>query len=136
MMTNEPTYLCVEDDEMNRVAVEAVFNRVMGVKRLVMFADSTDFMSRVKSLDERPMVFLLDVHVKPHNGFEMLKMLREDPDFRSARVIAFTASVMNEEVEQLRAKGFDGAIGKPINLSVFPSLIERIVQGETIWYIT
>ncbi|MBN1310925.1 MAG: response regulator [Anaerolineae bacterium] len=135
-MTDESVYLCVEDDEMNRLAVKAVFNRLMGVNRLVVFDDSTDFISRVKALEERPTVFLLDVHVKPHDGFEMLKMLRGDPDFRNARVIAFTASVMNEEVERLRASGFDSAIGKPINLSVFPSLIERIVRGESIWYIT
>lgn len=135
-MADDRTYLCVEDDEMNRIAIKVVFNRVMGIQRLIVFDNSTDFILRVKALAERPTVFLLDVHVKPHNGFEMLKMLRGDPDLQKARVIAFTASVMNEEVEQLRASGFDSAIGKPINLSVFPSLIERIVQGETIWYIT
>jgi CheY-like chemotaxis protein len=132
----EAIYLCVEDDEMNRVAVKAVFNRVMGVQHLTIFEDSTDFMSRLKALKERPNVFLLDVHVRPHNGFEMLRMLREDPDYQNARVIAFTASVMNEEVEQLRDGGFDSAIGKPINVSAFPDLIERIVQGETVWYVT
>jgi CheY-like chemotaxis protein len=134
-MIKDLTYLCVEDDEMNRVAIRAIFNRVMGIQRLVVFDDSTDFMSRLKSLEERPTVFLLDVHVSPHNGFDMLKMLREDPDYQKAKVIAFTASVMNEEVELLRESGFDSAIGKPINVSVFPSLIERIVQGEAIWYI-
>ncbi len=135
-MTNERIYLCVEDDEMNRIAVKAVFNRVMGIQQLVIFDDSTDFMTRLKLLEPKPTIFLLDVHVRPHDGFEMLKMLRLDPDYRNARVIAFTASVMNEEVERLRTSGFDSAIGKPINVSVFPSLIERIAQGEAIWYIT
>jgi CheY-like chemotaxis protein len=135
-MTEEAVYLCVEDDEMNRVAVKAVFSRVMGIQRLVVFDDSTDFMSRLKSLQERPTVFLLDIHVRPYNGFEMLKMLRGDPDYRDAKVIAFTASVMNEEIEQLRDSGFDSGIGKPINVSAFPGLIKRIVQGETVWYIT
>ena len=135
-MEDGHTYLCVEDDEMNRLAVKAVFNRMMGIQRLVVFDDSTDFISRLKLLEEHPTVFLLDVHVKPHNGFEMLKMLREDPEYHDAKVIAFTASVMNEEVEKLRESGFDSAIGKPINVSVFPDLIRRIVQGEAIWYIT
>jgi CheY-like chemotaxis protein len=135
-MVNEHTYLCVEDDEMNRVAITVVFNRVMGIQRLVVFDSSAEFMARVKALAERPTVFLLDVHVKPYNGFEMLKMLRDDPDFAKARVIAFTASVMNEEIEKLRESGFDSAIGKPITLSIFPSLIERITQGEAIWYVT
>lgn len=135
-MVDEPIYLCVEDDEMNRIAVKAVFNRVMGIQQLVVFDDSTDFMTRLKLLEIKPTIFLLDVHVRPHDGFEMLRMLRQDPDYQSARVIAFTASVMNEEVERLRTSGFDSAIGKPINVSVFPSLIARIVQGEAIWYIS
>ncbi|MBN1429008.1 MAG: response regulator [Anaerolineae bacterium] len=134
-MNNNHTYLCVEDDAMNRVAVKAIFNRVMNIQSLTIFEDSTDFMSHLKSLEERPSVFLLDVHVRPHNGFEMLKMLRADPDYQNAKIIAFTASVMNEEVDQLRSSGFDSAIGKPIDVSVFPDLIKRIIQGESIWYV-
>ncbi|NDJ75027.1 MAG: hypothetical protein GYB65_02105 [Chloroflexi bacterium] len=43
---------------------------------------------------------------------------------------------MNEEVDLLRQSGFDGVIGKPINVAAFPGLIVRVVQGETIWHIS
>ena len=62
-MNNNHTYLCVEDDEMNRLAVKAVFTRIMGIEHLVVFDDSTDFMSRVKSLENRPSFFLLELHI-------------------------------------------------------------------------
>src|SRR5690242_21427523 len=48
------------------------------------------------------------------NGFQMLQMVREDSVYCDTKVVALTASVMNEEVERLRKSGFDGAIGKPI----------------------
>jgi CheY-like chemotaxis protein len=65
----------------------------------------------------------------------MLDMIRQNPDLKEAKVIALTASVMNEEVDAMRAKGFDGAIGKPLSMSTFPRLIERIVMNEPVWHI-
>ena len=82
-----------------------------------------------------PDIILLDIHVAPLDGFQMLKMIREDTVYCDTKVVALTASVMNEEVERLRASGFDGAIGKPISLSAFPIVIERILKGESIWQV-
>lgn len=65
----------------------------------------------------------------------MLQMIRQEPQFATAKIIALTASVMNEEVAQLRVSGFDGAISKPLNVSVFPELIRQIVAGEAVWFI-
>jgi CheY-like chemotaxis protein len=135
-MTNEQVYLYVEDDPMSREAVQIVLRRVMGIEQLYVFADSTEFMARVKALPSRPTIILLDIHMQPHNGFELLKMLREDPDYREARIVALTASVMNEEVELLKQSGFDGVIGKPIQVATFPKLMNHISRGELIWHIS
>jgi CheY-like chemotaxis protein len=128
-------FLYVEDDPLSRQVLRMIMGNGMGVTHLTVFEDSTDFMPRLRALADRPDVILLDVHVRPHNGFDMLHMLRSDPDYRDIKVVALTASVMNEEVEQLRACGFDGAIGKPLSVSTFPGLIERIVDGETVWHV-
>jgi CheY-like chemotaxis protein len=135
-MFNEHIYLYVEDDPLSREAIRVVFTRVMGVERLWVFEDSGDFMQRVKALNHPPDVILLDIQVAPYNGFEMLAMLRSDSAFRNARIIALTASVMNEEVALLQESGFDGAIGKPITIATFPGVVERIIRGESVWHIT
>jgi len=90
----------------------------------------------VSRLENRPNIILLDIHVAPHDGFEMLKMLRQNDQFARAKIIALTASVMNEEVEQLREAGFDGAIAKPLSIQTFPDLIQRVITGETVWHIS
>jgi CheY-like chemotaxis protein len=107
----------------------------MKVQNLFMFEESSNFVMRVKELPKQPDVILLDIHVTPYDGFTMLQLVREDADLKNAKVIALTASVMNEEVEALRARGFDGAISKPLSVSLFPGLIERIVAGESVWHI-
>jgi len=135
-MNDTHTYLYVEDDPMSREALNIVLKRVMKIERLTIFEDSTNFLDRVNALPEEPNVFLLDIHMKPFTGFEMLKMLRDGSRFANARIIALTASVMNEEIELLRQSGFDGVIGKPINVASFPKLLNRITQGETVWHIS
>lgn len=134
-MFEDSTFLYVEDDAPSRQVMNLVMKRIMQVPHLVTFPDSTDFMARLKALEPPPTIFLLDVHVEPHDGFSMLQMIRQEPQFADAKIIALTASVMNEEVAQLRVGGFDGAISKPLNVSVFPELIRQVVAGEAVWFI-
>jgi CheY-like chemotaxis protein len=135
MSVSDKYFLYVEDDPLSREVMQMIMSNGMGVTRLSIFEDSADFMLRLKALTTHPDVIMLDVHVKPLSGLEMLRMLRNDPDYQKSRVIALTASVMNEEVEELRFSGFDGAIGKPVSVTTFPGLMERIVAGETVWHI-
>jgi CheY-like chemotaxis protein len=127
--------LCVEDDPSNRLVMKLLVEKMLNPKYYAIFEDSQDFLSRVRSLPKRPDIILLDIHVSPFNGFQMLQMIRDDSIYFDTRVVALTASVMNEEVEKLRKSGFDGAIGKPIALSTFPIVIERIMKGESIWQV-
>jgi two-component system, cell cycle response regulator DivK len=127
--------LCVEDDSSNRLVMKLLVEKTLNAKSYVIFEDSADFISRLRDLPVRPDIILLDIHVSPFNGFQMLQMIREDAIYGGTKVVALTASVMNEEVERLRKSGFDGAIGKPITLSTFPILIERIMKGESIWQV-
>ena len=132
-MINIDSLLCVEDDFSNRLVMKLLVEKTLNVKRYAIFEDSANFLSRVRDLPKRPDIILLDIHVSPLNGFQMLQEIRGDSVYFNTKVVALTASVMNEEVERLRKSGFDGAIGKPISLSTFPITIERIMNGESIW---
>jgi CheY-like chemotaxis protein len=127
--------LCVEDDFSNRLVMKLLVEKTLHARYYAIFEDSADFLPRVRNLPVRPDIILLDIHVSPFNGFQMLQMIREDSVYFDTKVVALTASVMNEEVERLRKSGFDGAIGKPITLSTFPVVIERIINGESIWQV-
>jgi CheY-like chemotaxis protein len=135
MQIKNVSFLYVEDDPLSREVMQLLMENVLGVGHLAMFEDSTNFMARLRDLPRRPDIILLDVHVQPHDGFEMLHMLRLDPAYQQMQVIALTASVMNEEVRQLRDSGFNGTIAKPLSVTTFPGLIEQIIRGEEVWHI-
>lgn len=134
-MLSDYAYLYVEDDPFSRDIMQMLMENVMDVRNLTMFDDSANFIDQLKSLQPVPDVILLDIHVKPHSGFEMLKLVREDPTYQNSKVIALTASVMNEEVAKLRESGFDAAIAKPLSMQTFPEMIARVMSGETVWHV-
>ena len=135
MNSQQPVLVYVEDDENSILVMKMVVERVMGLPKLHVLQSRTDFVQQVKELGVVLDVFLLDIHMKPYGGVELLSMLKKDPQFDKSKVIAVTASVTNEEVSLLKRGGFDGAIAKPLNIEVFPDLIARIINGEQVWYI-
>jgi CheY-like chemotaxis protein len=125
--------LYVEDDPSSRDVMSMIANNLMKVARLEVFEDSARFAERVNALNFTPSLILLDIHMKPIDGFAMLAHLRAHPRYQAIPSVALTASVMNEEIIKLRKAGFDGVIGKPVSLHTFPSYIERIMRGEKVW---
>ena len=134
-MLEDIVFLYVEDDPNSRKVMNLLMTKFLKVKALFLFEDSTDFENRLRDLDPIPEIILLDIQVYPLDGFDMLKIIRQTPKLQQSKVIALTASVMNEEVERLRTAGFDGTISKPLSMSNFPTLIHRIANGESVWYI-
>jgi CheY-like chemotaxis protein len=127
------SFVYFEDDYMSRQVMEVILTLVLDHKDVTIFDDSADFMAKVAAMPYKPDIFFLDIHMQPHNGFEVLKQLRENPLYDQSRIVALTASVMNEEVELLRTAGFDGVIGKPVDQRTFPGLLSRILTGEKVW---
>lgn len=135
MGPQQPALIYVEDDEASIVVMKMIVERIMKLQTLHVLQNGANFMEQVRQLCAKPDIFLFDIQMKPYDGFELLSMLRNDPEFSGSKVVALTASVMSEEVASLKQHGFDGAIAKPLNIEAFPDLIARIMDGESIWYI-
>jgi len=135
MNSKQPVLVYLEDDENSTFVMKMVVERVMKLPALYVLQNRADFVQQVTDLGVFPDIFLLDIQMEPYDGFEILSMLRSDPQFETSKVIAITASVTNEEVALLKEGGFDGAIAKPLNIEIFPELIARIIKGEQVWHI-
>lgn len=131
----EPAILYVEDDPLSREVMRLLLLKEMGYSALTIIEDNHDFMDKVRALDFIPDVIFLDIQMRPHDGYEMLNMLRADEAYRSTQIIAMTASVMATDVEALKKAGFDGLIGKPIMRQYFPEQLEQILAGKAVWFV-
>ena len=132
---SEPIFLYVEDDATSRDVMRLLLKHGLKYNHVNIWEDSTDFAVKLAALSPKPTIIFLDIHVHPYDGFAMLRMIRENPDYQHTTVIALTASVMNEEVNDLMHAGFDGGIAKPISQKAFPGILQSVLNGEKIWYI-
>lgn len=125
--------LYVEDDPNSRDVLRMVQRMNPQMFNLVVFEDSEGFVERLMGLVPQPALIMLDIHMLPISGFEMLKLIRMQPEFVGVPVVALTASVMNEEIQLLQDSGFHSVMSKPLDMDEFPESIGRIMEGERIW---
>ncbi len=78
-----------------------------------------------------PALVLMDIQLPGKDGFALLKDIRGSVH-RELRVVALTAHAMSGDRERALEAGFDGYITKPIDIHVFPDLVQRVLSSEVI----
>lgn len=107
--------LIVEDNEKNMKLVRDVL-QVKGYATI----EATTGEDGVRLAKERlPALVLMDIQLPGISGIEALKQLRADPATTAIPVIAVTASVMASDRRNITDAGFDGYVGKPLDLKEF-----------------
>jgi two-component system, cell cycle response regulator DivK len=76
-----------------------------------------------------PDIILMDIQMPVIDGIELTKTLKADPATRNIPVIAFTAHALKGDEHDLKATGFDGYIGKPIDVSTFAAEVAFWLEG-------
>jgi len=117
--------LIVEDNEKNMKLVRDVL-QVKGYETL----EAATAEEGVRIARERlPNLVLMDIQLPGMSGIDAIRMLRADPSTAAIRVVAITASVMQQDRQQIMSAGFDGFIEKPINLRTFLDTVQRAMRG-------
>jgi len=104
--------LIVEDNEKNLKLVRDVL-QVKGYETLE--AGTAEDGLRI-ARGHAPDLVLMDIQLPGMSGIEALKALRADPATAALPVVAITASVMQQDRQEIMRAGFDAFIEKPINL--------------------
>lgn len=81
-------------------------------------------------IHNKPDLILLDIMMKGLNGFDILKLLRNDTYTKDTPIIIISA--LNEEkiIEKTRSMGANGYLKKPFQLSSLLEIIDGIFEKE------
>jgi len=72
----------------------------------------------------------MDIQLPGMNGSDALKALRAEPATAAIPVVAITASVMQQDRQEIMRAGFNGFIEKPINLRKFLDTVQQTLKGS------
>lgn len=76
----------------------------------------------------KPDLILMDLQLPGMDGFELTKIIKNDPVNQSIPIIAITALAMKGDKEKALAAGCDGYIKKPIDVDTIHLTIQEFVQ--------
>ena len=131
MLTGKTVFI-VEDNSMNRV----VYHMTLGKHGMFLHFDrwgrgSIARLNEVAHLD----LIILDLMLpQGESGFTIFEKIRAIPQYDSIPVVAVSASEPAVAIPKAQKLGFSGFIAKPIDSLIFPKQIDRILDGENIWY--
>jgi two-component system cell cycle response regulator DivK len=120
-----PLILIVDDNEQNSKLARDVL-RAAGF-RTIEAVTGADAVAR--ATDDRPDVILMDIRLPDMDGAVVARRLKGDPRTAGIPVVALTALAPQDAGEWLFDSGFDGYLGKPIDVREFPDEVRRFSEG-------
>lgn len=118
--------LIIEDNERNLKLVRDVLQ----VKGYATLEAGTAEDGIKLAAERKPDMILMDIQLPGMTGIEALEVLRADPATAAIPVVAVTASVMQQDRKQITEAGFDGYVGKPINLREFLEAVRVALERK------
>ena len=79
--------------------------------------------------DFLPDVILTEVQTPETDGFELARRLKADPATRHIAIIAFTAQASKGDGRVLQEAGFNGYIGRPVDIMTFAAAVRFWLEG-------
>jgi two-component system, chemotaxis family, chemotaxis protein CheY len=120
--------LIVEDERHTRAIIKSLL-RQLGVRVMVEAANGRDGL--VELVRDPPDVVLCDVHMKPIDGMEFLKTLREmdDAAVKNTPVVFLTADVQRDTVLFAKEHAISGYIVKPPSATSLKARLDPITAA-------
>jgi len=75
-----------------------------------------------------PDVILMDINLPGISGYQVLKILREDPVTAHIPVLAISANAMPRDIEKGLEAGFFRYLTKPIKVNEFMEALDRALE--------
>lgn len=122
---NSPKVLIVDDTEF---FVEATAFVLRAAAFVVDSApDAGQAMPKIATF--QPDLILMDLQMPGLDGIEFTRSLKADPATAEIVIVAFTSTSIPGDEGMLRAAGFDGYIGKPLDMLTLAAEVRFWLEG-------
>ena len=114
--------LLADDNPVNQAVAEHMLNE-LGYQ-IDIVGDGTDVLERLKQHEYD--LILMDLHMPKLGGLATCRTIREQESQQQPTIIAMTADVMGEVLEDCTNAGMQGYVGKPMTLATLKAALEDV----------
>jgi len=135
-MSSTIDVLIVEDDPGDvRLALEVLAELQMRERCIVLRSgdEALDFLRCEGAYSERakglPRVILADLKMPRLDGFDLLRILKRDPELQAIPVVVLSSSDERGDVERARVLGAHQYLVKGMDFSIYRAALYSLVEG-------
>ncbi len=116
--------LVVDDDTINLMVIEQMLD-TSGFP-VVSAIDGIDAVEKAALI--RPALILMDISMTRMNGIDAAIAIRKQSGAQYPKIVAVTANVTDHQREACRTAGFDGFLGKPVDMEGLLSMVGEFMR--------
>lgn len=126
-MKNNRPVLLVEDDKIDAMTIERAMRDLKIVNTLIHVCNGLEALDYLKnSTDEKPCIILLDLNMPKMNGIELLKILKNNDEYKKLPVVILTTSNAEKDKTESFNLSVAGYMLKPVDYKQFVEVIKDI----------
>lgn len=126
-MNTPARVLIVEDEESILLSLEFLFN-----KEGYTVNTARDGAAALQTFEQQvPDLVLLDVMLPLIDGFELCRLIRENPALRGMRIVLLTARGRESEITRGLALGADAYLTKPFSTRDLMEKVRALLSGSS-----
>lgn len=114
--------LIVDDNEINREVLVAIFRREFEIEEVESGEDALSIVN-----DFKPDIVMLDVMMPGIDGYEVCRRMRDDPIHSGIKIVMVTGLALDAERRQGLKVGADEYITKPFGVTKIREIISSMV---------
>jgi CheY-like chemotaxis protein len=122
------TVLYIEDNAVNRLLVERVFEHRSNIDVIVA---TRGLLGLEMARDHQPAVVLLDIHLPDVNGDKVLTRLRDDALTRDIPVVVLSADASDRQVQRLLNLGAAAYLTKPLDVHKLLETVDVMISEHS-----
>jgi CheY-like chemotaxis protein len=129
MNSPNPPILVVEDNPIDLDLTQRAFAKHKLTNPIQVARDgeeALDFIPRWEAGEPLPAVILLDLKLPKINGLDVLRRIKEHPEFKVIPVIILTTSAEDSDIQEAYRLGTNSYIIKPVDFEKFVDVAEQI----------
>lgn len=131
MASGPYTIMMVEDNPGDRMLTKMAFEEAQVEVRFIEVGDGAEALSRLQREppyqdERRPDLMILDLNLPKLDGWEVLRILKADPELRALPVIVLSSSDAPRDICEVYERQGNSYFIKPLDMNRLAQIVERI----------
>ncbi len=128
MPLSSPVVWIVDDDPDDQYLFELTFNSLSPPVNVRLLNDGEDLLPALIESETLPSLILLDLNMPRMDGFQALRQLRANPDYKTLPVVVLTTSTRRDEQVKALDLGANGVLTKAGSTGQLLMLFTQLVD--------